>query len=204
MRPDIPPYAEMFVSKLEQPSGPKPWQGAQSARRAGSEGPPRSTDTRIPPRSASSNPLLPRHYHPYLECDVSGWSHPDDDAVFGEDDMTCGHFDVSGNAPVEGIAPSPMRSIVRVIAGIGIFLGVNALLVVGGGAIEAGADGLTTPGYSQSGSWFLLVIGILAWLALASIVIVQKRMSRRHDQDARSGQLGSGAVEDNVPRALAE
>ena len=85
-------------------------------------------------------------------------------------------IEAQGNAPIDGrVTSSPMRRIVSVIAGIGIFLTFNALLVGGGGAIEAGADGLLTPGYSRSKSEFVLVIGIVAWLALALIVIVPLR-----------------------------
>ena len=89
----------------------------------------------------------------------------------------CVHFiEAAGNAPVDGrVTGSPMRRIATVIAGIGIFLAFNALLVGGGGAIEAGGDGLLTPGNSRSRSWFALAIGILAWVVLVLIVMVLAR-----------------------------
>jgi len=95
-----------------------------------------------------------------------------------------------------------MRRIATVMAGIGIFLAFHALLVGGGGAVEAGGDGLLTPGYSRSRSWFVLAIGILAWVVLVLIVMVLARRSRKHGQDARSGQRGSGdVIEDKVRSA---
>ena len=88
-------------------------------------------------------------------------------------------IEAAENAPVDGrVTGSAIRRIVSVIAAIGMFLTFNALLVGGGGAIEAGADGLLTPGYSRSKSEFVLVIGIVAWLALALIVIVLVRKNK--------------------------
>ena len=109
-------------------------------------------------------------------------------------------------ASVDGrVTGSPMRRIVGVLAGIGIFLVINGLLVGGGGAIEAGADGLLTPGDSRSRSWFVLVIGILAWLALVLIVIVVVRRSKKQVQNARSVQLeSSDVIEDKRQSAAAE
>ena len=114
------------------------------------------------------------------------------------------HFiEAAGNAPVDArVTGSPMRRIATAIAGIGIFLAFNALLVGGGGAIEAGADGLLTPGYSRSRSWFLLAVGILAWVVLVSIVMVLARRSGKHGQDALFGQRGSGdVIEDKIRSA---
>ena len=60
-------------------------------------------------------------------------------------------IEAAGNALVDGrVTGSPMRRIATVMAGIGIFLAFHALLVGGGGAVEAGGDGLLTPGYSRS------------------------------------------------------
>jgi hypothetical protein len=89
-------------------------------------------------------------------------------------------IDAAAKVPIEGkVTRSPMRRIVGAAASIAIILGINALLVGGGGAIEAGADGLLTPGYSPSKSWFVLIIGTLAWLMLVLIVVVAVRRSKR-------------------------
>jgi hypothetical protein len=66
------------------------------------------------------------------------------------------------------------------MAAIGIVVGIIALIIGGGGMIEAGADGLWTPGYNQTRSWVVLVLGLVAWLALALIVIVVVRMAKTH------------------------
>ena len=61
---------------------------------------------------------------------------------------------------------------------IGLVLGINALIIVGGGMIEAGADGLGSPGYNQTRSWVVLVFGLLAWLALAVMIVLVRRAKR--------------------------
>ncbi len=80
----------------------------------------------------------------------------------------------------EDAPASAIKRIGTKIAAIGIVVGVNALIIGGGGMIEAGADGLWTPGYSQTRSWFVLVFGLAAWLATVLIVIVVVRRAKRH------------------------
>ncbi len=79
----------------------------------------------------------------------------------------------------EEVPASAIKRIGTKIAAIGIVVGVNALIIGGGGMIEAGAHGVFTPGYRQTRSWFVLVLGILAWLALALMVIVLNRRAKR-------------------------
>ena len=85
-------------------------------------------------------------------------------------------MDALGNCQVPA---SALKRIGTKIAAIAIVVGINALIIGGGGMIEAGANGLWTPGYSQTRSSFVLVLGIAAWLALAVIVIVVVRRAKR-------------------------
>ena len=98
-----------------------------------------------------------------------------------------GHRRSTLRSHIEPVPASAFKRIGTMIAAIGIFVGINALIVAGGGMMGAGADGLLTPGYSQTRSWFVLIFGILAWLALALIVIVLVRRAKRlHPSEARS------------------
>jgi hypothetical protein len=87
---------------------------------------------------------------------------------------------VTSHTTDERVPASALERLGTKIAAIGFVVGINALIIGGGGMIEAGADGLLTPGYSQTRSWFVFVIGILAWLAFALIVIVVVRTARSH------------------------
>jgi hypothetical protein len=81
---------------------------------------------------------------------------------------------------MERVPASTFRRIGTKIAALGFVVGINALIIGGGGMIEAGADGLLSPGYSRTRSWFVLGLGTLAWLAFAVVVIVVVRSAKRH------------------------
>lgn len=72
----------------------------------------------------------------------------------------------------------PRKPPLEVLATLLVFVLVNGLLIAGGGMLEAGADGLTSPGYDRSRSLLFLILGLVAWVALATFIFVTVRRAK--------------------------